>query len=183
MKEQKRSSKNHRYCVLCLRSECKWCHMCLSSISGHLTHFKVCKLAKLLTSMCPPKHVWLAIIWSCIKPWRHANCTFLCFRGYYWDPRRDVSGQSGGVGRDWVHGAGIHHGWGEWLSENWFCNFPITYGVVSLKAICQNFFQISFYYIKSCSKAILHCILWILKICFTLMFFKSVMSYTTILYH
>ena len=22
-----------------------------------------------LTSMCPPKHVWPAIIWSCIKPW------------------------------------------------------------------------------------------------------------------
>ena len=41
-------------------------HVCLWSILGHQTHFKVCTQ---LTSMYPPIHVWLAIIWSCIKPW------------------------------------------------------------------------------------------------------------------
>ena len=36
-------------------------------ISGHQTHFKVCKPAYQLTSMCPPTHVWLATTLSCIK--------------------------------------------------------------------------------------------------------------------
>ena len=26
---QKEVFQNHRYCLLCLRSECKWCHVCV----------------------------------------------------------------------------------------------------------------------------------------------------------
>ena len=42
--------------------------MCVCSPFQVIRH-QVCKLAEQLTSMCPPKHVWLAIILSCIKPW------------------------------------------------------------------------------------------------------------------
>ena len=36
---------NHRYCHLCLRNECKLCHMCVSSpFQVKKNTFKVCKL-------------------------------------------------------------------------------------------------------------------------------------------
>ena len=40
-----KSLQKHRYCQLCLRNECKWCHVCVCS-PFHVQEktFKVCKL-------------------------------------------------------------------------------------------------------------------------------------------
>ena len=64
-------AKNHRHCQLCLRNECKWCHMCICSLFQVIRHILKCvNLFNVqLAHMCLPKHVWLAIIWFCIKPW------------------------------------------------------------------------------------------------------------------
>ena len=36
--------------------------------------------------MCPPKHVWLAIILSCIKPWMHSTlCLIICMQFLCWN--------------------------------------------------------------------------------------------------
>ena len=51
--------------------------MCVCS-PFHQTHLKFVNWLNItLTSMCPPKHVWLAISWSCIKPWT------VCWAEYY----------------------------------------------------------------------------------------------------
>ena len=48
MKEQKKTKVilNHRYCELCLESECKWCQMCVCSPFQVIRHnLKVYELA------------------------------------------------------------------------------------------------------------------------------------------
>ena len=38
MKEQNKVFQNRRYCQLCLRSECKWCHACVCSLFQVIRH-------------------------------------------------------------------------------------------------------------------------------------------------
>ena len=52
--------------------------------------------------MCPPKHVWLAIILSCLKPW--SSLTSSCGPLYFGSPRpwwRHVTSESSLPGRQW----------------------------------------------------------------------------------
>ena len=55
MKEQKKLFQDHRYCQLCLRSECKWCHMHVCSalqVIRHILKFVNCYIHVTTTKTC-----------------------------------------------------------------------------------------------------------------------------------